>query len=267
MTHTSIMDLKKRLDTAQHGKGMKVRLRCGSCMYLHSKCPAKEAPCIQTGKSASSNSCSEYEADYSKVKLPRANAETGEVKRVSFVGVLREVGKLTKDLNEVELNLLAKAFIDATAMTRVADIKLDAQIKLGQTVYVNLSAPRVDYLNCWFKASAVSLNRKKTHVNVYAKLPDGNETRAMLVLDSDSIMTVSQFEKHAKALRKAKLVNAPSKMLQGILPFIPKEKIDYYEPQSMATVQTPVMQKFEKPKLKTTFKVDTNADGSRVVTI
>jgi hypothetical protein len=255
--------MRAKLETQEASKGLKVRVRCGSCQFLTGKCPKLEAPCAKLGKTAASQSCKLYEPDYSKGR--------------NQASLIADVGKLVKDLPEHVVHLLAVSLIRSTNMARVTGIVLGENIKLGQPMMVNLSAPRVDYLNCWFTAKAMSISNDKKSLILGVKLFE-SENWATLTLPigsgMDTIMTISQFKAHRKALVKAKKINTPDKSLASLMPFIPDDQVDAYEPPpiSEAKILMPGTTKSKKSSKgdkvgKHTFKVDVNADGSKVVTI
>lgn len=259
---TSFSELRGLLDTVQQSKGVKVNLRCGACAFLKRRSPNHAAPCRDEGKSVSSQGCKHFEPDYGRVRTGKKD----------FVDSTMKVGKLTKGLTEAEIQILAFTLIKAADLRRVTDIVLGEALHVGDTIYVNLSAPHADFLNCWFTAQVGLVSRDKTNIKGHAQLPDGKWVSIDVKLDDTRVLTEEAFKKHAKKLKKKGLINAPARNLQGLLPFIPTDRVESYKPKSIATVQAnmqpaPTLVGYAKPKIKTTFKVDTNSDGSRVVTI
>lgn len=254
MAKTSLLDLRKQLEEDETKGGLTVKARCNACQFLLGKCPQKEAPCIKLGKTGASKSCKFFEPNYVEV-------------RKSEPEVIMEIGKMVRHFPEHILHLIGYAIMNSANMSRVTENVLGVAIRLGQPVMLNLSAPRMDYLNCWFSAYAMGMTKDKRALICATRLVKGGQwSTSRVLMDPESIMTFGQFKTHRKYLTKQKLINAPDKVVQNLMPFIPFKLVDEYVPPPM-TVLTQATEKAKAKAATHTFKVEKNKDGSRVVTI
>jgi hypothetical protein len=246
--------LNSRLDSEDRESGVRAKVKCGACQFLTGHCPAKEAPCVQLGKTASSWGCKHFEPDYGKMKDVDP-------------AVINQIGKLTRDWSERNIDLLIVALNRDKQMRKATEIVLGEKVCMGQRIMVNMSAPRADYLNCWFVALAQGVTRNKRSILVHSDLHNDKKwCTATLQLDPENIMTMTQFAAHRKFLVKKKLINAPESSLSGIMPFIPNDRIEEYVHPTIAKAPPKRLASMDK-KFDPKFKVETKSDGRRVITL
>lgn len=258
MMNKTISEMRFKLEQEDDAKGVKVRLKCGACMYLTGKCPKLEAPCIELGKTATSNNCKHFVPNYSHIR----NSEPE---------LITDIGKMIRNLPERIKHLIAYAIINSTSMERVTEHIIGSPIKLGQPLMVNMSAPRVDFLNCWFSAYAMGITKDKRGIILLSRLMNTDKwAHAIMMLNSETIMTLTEWKNHKKKLIKSKRINAPASNLNSLMPFVSKETVksnfEEYKAPDMAEIQISKTD-MSKPKLKRTFKVEVDAAGNKVVTI
>lgn len=210
---------------------LKLGTKCGSCKGLTAKLPGFDAPCTKLGKSRSSASCNAYQPDYLSV-----NDEMPQF--------IRDLGKLIKEIPEDLRHIAAYALVNSTELERTSEIILGKKnkLKLGMPIYINLSAPYEDYLNCYFRGFAMAVTRDKKGLICYSKVND-TWVSTMIMMRAGNVLTNSQFRKHTNVLVKKGKINAPKRSLAAFLPTLPLDV-------RAATYKAPSLHEASKKLLK-----------------
>lgn len=213
-------------------KKLKLRARCGGCVHLRIKAPGLEDVCSRLGKTVKSPGCELFTPDYSDLRL---NSPT----------TMMQVGKMIANMPDHVKHLVAYSIVNSLELERTTEAMLGEAIQFGQPLAVNLSIPKLDYLNCWFRCVVVGITQDKTSLILLSEL-EGSWAQTIVPFTSDLIMTRSQFQKHSKKLVKDGKINAPKKSLRFVLPKIINQEL----PERMATLSRPTVEATTRKTLK-----------------
>jgi len=125
------------------------------------------------------------------------------------------LGEIFRGMDDSQCRILIAALHYSSRLAKF-------NLSFGQPVYFNISAPRVDFVNCWYKGYAVSASRKK-YTNEYKEKSWEYTIIALSTLRGkfevtfhlrpESILTKEEFKKHKKKLIYEGKLRAPKKNL------------------------------------------------------
>ena len=211
-------------------------LRCGSCFYLKVKHPKIEASCSKLGCVKGTVACKLYDPDYAGMQEPGTFRENSSNDNRVAPSVFIDIGKQLRGLNRVQRQHIAFAIVNIDLTEKRTEEMLDTRLTMGQPVWVNLSTPYTDYLNCWFRGSVMGVNRTKDGLIVTAESPAENGRHVFLIKSLKTmtgILTRKQFKEHAVKLIESKRINAPKDKINAYLPTVPLKGLtaaDYMSP-------------------------------------
>lgn len=256
MKKTTRSDVKAQLDEQrkERKKRTTLRVKCGSCIFFRSKCDAFEAPCQDLGKKRISPGCNHFNPDYTQARLSRPD-------------VIKDIGAMVRHMPDSIKHLVAYALVNSGELERASEALMGFTVKLGQPIVVNLSAPRVDFVNCYFSGIALGVTQDKRGLIVVSEI-SGKWSHVIMPLNSGAILSRTMWKKHKAKLVKKKLINADNPGLKSILPTIDPKLIKNHATPAVAKAPA----KLRKAEVKTaiqkkrTYKVSKKKTG-KVITI
>lgn len=176
---------------------MKPVVKCQDCQFFkNGRHPQQGKPCSELGYKTFAKACSLYQPNTSQM--------------VQHLDVLQAMGKVSKEMEDSEARILS------WLINNIPNLK-KAGFTFGQPVYINLSSPQIDFVNCWFKAHVVNVITLKDydganvyHVQVVSSITETNPT--MLTMPLSSLLTLAQWKAHKRELEKEGLVKIPSSL-------------------------------------------------------
>lgn len=128
----------------------------------------------------------------------RATADfVPDVGRLAEVGsdTLQALGKILSAFDQSQTRILMQVLSDHTHLQRY-------RLSFGQPVYINLSAPYEDYLDCWFRANVIGVCLETDCIYLSGSLSSDSGISTRLLVPRSSFLTKTQFKKHRSALQQ-----------------------------------------------------------------
>ena len=189
------------MDPRKPSQRHSLALKCGDCLHFKSHPhPSIGKPCYQDGYQSFTNACQYFTADFHAIQEIDLEA-------------VDQIALLAKDLKPKQLRVLSSVFRQA------AQMKSKTGKQFGQPVYVNLSAPVQDYLECWFKARIVGFSQDRETCYLVANLKDDSTDNTHLSVLTSSVLDTKTFKrrkKHMIAEGKEKLPKELERCLNGV---------------------------------------------------
>jgi len=121
------------------------------------------------------------------------------------------LARIARDLSPSSLRILSHLFAKADQIQKHG-------YKWGQPVYFNLSAPHIDYLDCFFKGYIVGIAPDGDYFYLVSSLDlEERSNLTYLTLQSSSVLTRTQFKIKRKELKKANKLKTPLENLSAKL--------------------------------------------------
>ena len=180
-------DLKPRLS---------LNIKCRDCIHFKRGPAFFEKKCKDLGILPEARACQAFTPDI--YKLSRVEADT-----------IFNLGKLVKDFKETHFRILSFIFRNMSLIKR-------SKLKFGQPVYINLSSPYIDYLDAYYKGYVLGVSKSGDQIFITSSLRKTTDNVYLSVLPS-SILTLAQFKKRRKKLKKFGRVKIPKKYITANL--------------------------------------------------
>lgn len=183
-------------------------VRCGSCIHYNSV-RLFEQPCSQLGVSRNQVSPNCYKPNVSASRNIPLNT-------------ILNIGRLTKDLDVLDLQYLSFVFLNASQLQ-------DTPFKFGQPVYVCLGE---NYLSHYFSGYVTGVAYSGEHIIVSSMVEDSSENTS-LMLYPESVLTKSQFAKiKARLIAAGRIERKLGESERNNLPIAVLIKDGKYEPKA-----------------------------------
>ena len=187
-------------------RNLKLRTRCGGCIHMRTKAPELENVCSKLGKVNTSRSCHLYNPDF------------GIVRRNHPEKIL-QLADIVKGMNEEFRSVVSYAIMNSLELEKTSEAVHGRKIEFGQEMILNLSVPRVDYVNCWVSANVLGISRDRKSLVFVSRLKTDNKwAMVWLPLHSIDFMHPDEYRTHADKLKKQGKTKAPKKILEYVLP-------------------------------------------------
>ncbi|QJT70902.1 hypothetical protein GR7B_00104 [Vibrio phage vB_VcorM_GR7B] len=115
------------------------------------------------------------------------------------------LGSAVLGLDKSQLRILS-VIINNSSMIK------NHSLDFGQPVYINLSAPHIDYLDCYFKAHVIGVESAKPDalIHICGNIDSLNGKKGIILsVPREALLTKSEFKKLAKKLKKEDRINTP----------------------------------------------------------
>ncbi|QJT71077.1 hypothetical protein GR11A_00039 [Vibrio phage vB_VcorM_GR11A] len=93
-------------------------------------------------------------------------------------------------------------------------------LDFGQEVYINLSAPLVEYLDCFYKAYVIGVDSAKpdSHVHICSNIDTLNSKKGIIIsVPRECLINAKDFKKLAKKLKKEDKLTTPKKQRKALM--------------------------------------------------
>jgi hypothetical protein len=173
---------------------MKNVIKCSDCAFFaNGRHPQQGRPCSELGFTTFAKACDLYQPN--------------TIKMLENVDVLQAVSKLTKKMSVGDTRILSWLINNISSLNKRG-------YSFGQTMYVNLSSPYIDYVNCWYKANLVNVITVKDSDGVefeYLQLVSSiaSDYHTLLTFPPSIVLNADDYKKHKATLEKNKLVTIP----------------------------------------------------------
>lgn len=179
---------------------LRVRFRAGDCLYFKTKNPQTKTSWEEQGIKGFARANKYFFPDLSQLaKNPTS---------------VHSIALSLKDMDMAQKRILMWAIYNSNKIEQETEklINIARQngkkplftrpLKFGQPVYVNLSAPYVDYVNCWFECYILAMGTEDEEGIRYIYLTGNldNVEGSLISVPIESIMTKPKFIKHRELL-------------------------------------------------------------------
>jgi len=148
-------------------------------------------------------------------KVPSRTFVPDFSKLVDCLDDIYALGELFKDMDDSQTRILIAALYNSSRLAKF-------NLHFAQPVYFNVSAPKVDYVDCWYKGYAVAAYRKQYtnqykekywdyHIIALSNLK--GKCDVVYHLMPENIVLKEEFKKHKKKLIREGKFRAPKKNL------------------------------------------------------
>lgn len=172
-------------------------IKCQDCIHYKQGPAYFEKKCSELGILPKAKACSAFTPNM--YILSKVGEET-----------VADLGSLARELKPSQLRILAFVFANMSLLRK-------HKLKFGQPVYVNLSSPFQDYLDCYFKGYVVGVSKEGDAIYVTSSLKKKSKSgNTLLSILPSSILTKKKFKARAKKLirrGRAKLPKAETRSL------------------------------------------------------
>lgn len=179
---TEKLKLAEKIEIKDESQSIDIGLQAGDCLYYNVRHPS-------IGKSYSEMGIPEY-AQANSLFVPNISKLTSQPS-----DLFHQIGKIIKGYDSSQLRIFTQVMAHSAKLA-------DYGLAFGQPVYINLSSPRIENLQAYYRAYAVSVAFIDTIIvmgDLYEDMPNST----MMTVDINSLMTTSEFKEHKKELIKA----------------------------------------------------------------
>lgn len=180
---------------------MNLSLKCKDCQFFcNGRHPQQGKPCTDLGYKSFAKACSLY--------------QPLTINMLENLDVLKAMAKVARKMNVGDTRILSWLINNIPTLHQNG-------YEFGQTLYVNLSSPYIDYANCWYKANLVNIIVMKDldgESSIYLQMVANirGEEQTLLTFPPSIVLTKTEFLAHKAKLVEKGLVEIPQ----------PKQKSD-----------------------------------------
>lgn len=182
---------------SEHGDNklrLSLGMKCGDCIHFDlTKASVYADTCGELGVKRFAKACEHFTPDSSRLS------------RIESAAML-SLAAISKEADPAQLRLLAYTLKNMTFIKRLG-------FEFGEQVWFNLSAPKVDYLECYYTGFIVAADEHEDTMYISSTL-DG-KSRANVMLPLDSILSLDMWAKRKKRLIRNGLIAIPRASLDS----------------------------------------------------
>jgi len=215
-------------------------MKCGECLH-HKRGPAVyDKKCKDLGVQSFASACDDFTPDTYKLVTVQEDA-------------IEQIAIIAKDLKPSQLRILAYLFKYAATVQKTG-------YKFGQPIFMNLSAPRISYLDCWFQGRVIGATKDLKYLHVASSLRSKRYRKKLvfLTLPIASVLSKSRFTALSERLTEEGKIQTPKDLRSHLLtkkrmPVIRKKSdLDSYEAPTIdaCTSDLESLAQGKKPKKK-----------------
>lgn len=173
---------------------LSLSMKCGDCSGFSRGPTIFDRKCCERGIKSYANACDKFVPDL--FNLTKIDPDILSALADSFRG-----------LSSAQQRLMAYTLKNASQVQKTG-------FKMFQPIYINLSAPYVDYVECYFRGRVVGICDQQLIIASHLrKTPD----LLSIMVDPDDIMSRSKFVKHRKYLDRNGKIRVPEEKRDSVL--------------------------------------------------
>lgn len=165
-------------------------MKCGDCTHFEtSRSSHFDKICKQRGIKKFADACKHF--------TPNLHTLSATLHSDALV----MLSQLTRYATTQQLRVLSYALSDSTKLDRFS-------LQFGQPVYVNLSAPKADYIECYYRAYVLSTSGQGDVVLI-SSLTQSKSRSTIITLPIGSVLTVDEWKTKFNSLMREKRLTLP----------------------------------------------------------
>ncbi len=175
-------------------------LRCSECLHYKRGPAVYEKKCSDLGIQTFAAACNDFTPDIYRLVTIQETA-------------IEQIAIIARDLRPSQLRILSYLFKYAATIQKTG-------YKFGQPVYMNLSAPQMMYLDCWFNGRVIGASKDLKYLYIASSLR-GKQKRKKLVflsLPVEKVLSKIDFYRVASRLVKEGLTTTPDNLRKNSSP-------------------------------------------------
>ena len=187
-------------------RGISLGIKCGECLHFKVGPAVFEKKCSELGQQSFSKACPKFTPNHYML----INDDDT---------LLEKLAHISRKMSQKQLRLLAYTFSTISSLMKTG-------FRFGQPVFINVSAPQIDYVECYRAARVVGKSKDGKHIILTANIYDKQSTLDFLqkkkrgipinqrsfLLPITSVLSQKDFEDKARELKKEKKVRVPESM-------------------------------------------------------